>query len=109
MNKIIASIALAIALSTSSPAFAGSVDDTARFVYDLTVHVHGASAVMHDGVYKLATNQPHGFGVVYEYWVDQGDHGGLSIVVGEDCAACQAITRFYSNGDGTYNTITVFY
>lgn len=106
MKKLIALLSLGVALHATT-AFAAPADDWDQFVYDLSVYVHHAGAVEHDGIWKMATNLPF-TGIVQERWIDQGAHGGLSVIVGAECVDCSAITHFYSNGDGTYNTITVY-
>lgn len=87
---------------------ASHVNDTDMFVYDLGVHVNHADSIVHDGIWKIATNRPFGVGQISEHYVDQKAHGGLSVIVGSDCPTCIADVRFYSNGDGTYMTITTF-
>jgi hypothetical protein len=84
------------------------VDQTPSFIQNLQTHINRANAIVHDGIWKTATNQINGTGLIYEHYIDQKKHGALSIVVGENCGECDTVTSSYSNGDGTYQTITVY-
>ena len=109
MNKLASMIGL-VSVLIASPVFAETkvVYDNDRFIQDLSTYVHSASAIEHDGIWKVATNLPLGVGVVHEQWIAQGDHNGLQVVVGSPCAGCVEKVQFYDNGGGTYNTITTY-
>ena len=109
MKKLASMIGL-VSILVASPVLAETkvVYDNDQFVNDLTGYVHNASAIEHDGIWKVATNVPFGVGIIYEQVVRQGDHNGLDVVVGSQCDGCVAHVQYYDNGGGTYNTITTY-